>query len=164
MSTRNPFAFELYQGIANLAEETGPRTSICDFESPREDAAFKYARDRFMHLAGIGRGLDTPLASAFHEMDEAYLAYANAMLFHGIEMGVTFAAYRDALAALFPERTCPACRGHGTTGGVAPYDTRPPGDRAPVDCEVCRGEGYVAARFGPAAPVPAPRELDTAAD
>lgn len=164
MSTRNPFAFELYQGIANLAEETGPRTSICDFEAPRDHAEMTYARDRFKELAGIGSSADTPLASAFHDMDEAYCSYGNAMLFHGIEIGLAFAAYRDALAAIFPERSCPACKGHGTTGVVAPFDAMPPGERAPVDCSVCHGEGYVAGRFGPAAKPPAPRVVDTAAD
>ena len=126
LGTRNRFAFELLQGLHELAEEGG------------DSAAYDQARDAYRRVAGIPRHLTDDLATrAFYDLDECAHAWANAMFGHGIEAGMAFAAYRDALLTLFPEKVCARCRGVGTTGAV--------------DCGLCQGAGYVPARFGPEA-------------
>jgi len=128
-----PFAYELYQGLLELEEQT------CSFEAPRSLAAYTGMRELFMRATGLRdddlRG--EPMHRAFHAVDEAAFAWASNSFDHGLRVGMAFERYRRELTVLFPEVSCPACHGKGTG----------------VGCDRCTGRGYVPARFGPPAVV-----------
>jgi len=120
---------------SSLCSSTQPR--VCS-HAPREFAALECASEVFM------RALPTKeLRVQFGELEELAMSYATESYFEGIRYGIAADAFRRSLLVLHEGDVCMACGGRGTQRLSAPYDVNPPGERIPVDCTTCGGEGYV---------------------
>jgi len=79
----------------------------------------------------------------FGELEELAMSYGTESYFEGMRYGIAADSFRRALLVLHEVDVCPSCRGNGTQGLSAPYDVNPPGERIPVDCATCGGEGHL---------------------